>query len=74
MLSDEAVGTGGPPQGTADRIAPVPQSASAPRFGPGYIAYVWTGGARRGIWNCANGTATERWSDATVDRVGAPSI
>ena len=68
------VGSGGPPQGTAERIAPVSQSASAPRFGPGYIAYVSSGGARRGIWKYANGTATELWSDATVDRVGAPSI
>jgi serine/threonine protein kinase/Tol biopolymer transport system component len=69
------VGSGGPsPQGTAERIAAVPQSASAPRFGPGYIAYVSSGGARPGIWKYANGTATELWSDATVDRVGAPSI
>ena len=68
------VGSGGPPQGTAERIAPVPQNASAPRFGPGYIAYVSSGGARRGIWKYANGMATELWSDATVDRVGAPSI
>jgi Tol biopolymer transport system component len=68
------VGSGGPPQGAADRIAPVSQSAAAPRFGPGYIAYVSNGGARRGIWKYANGTATELWGDATVDRVGAPSI
>jgi len=66
--------SGGPPQGTAERIAPVSQSASAPRFGPGYIAYMSSGGARRGIWKYADGTATELWSDATVDRVGAPSI
>jgi len=68
------IGSGGPSQGTPERIAPVPQSASAPRFGPGYIAYVSSAGARRGIWKYANGTATELWSDATVDRVGAPSI
>ena len=68
------VGSGGPPRGTAERLAPVSQSASAPRFGPGYIAYVSSDGARRGIWKYANGTATELWGDATVDRVGAPSI
>jgi len=68
------VGSGGPPQGAADRIAPISQSAAAPRFGPGYIAYVSSGGARHGIWKYANGTATELWGDATVDRVGAPSI
>jgi Tol biopolymer transport system component len=68
------VGSGGPPQSAAERIAPVSQSAAAPRFGPGYIAYVSSGGARRGIWKYANGVTTELWSDATVDRVGAPSI
>jgi len=68
------VGGGGPPQGIAERLAPVSQNASAPRFGPGYIAYVSNGGARRGIWKYANGTATELWGDGTVDRVGAPSI
>jgi len=35
---------------------------------------VSSNGARRGIWKYANGTATELWGDATVDRVGAPSI
>jgi serine/threonine protein kinase/Tol biopolymer transport system component len=65
---------GGPPQVAAERIASFSQSASAPRFGPGYIAYVSSGGARHGIWKYANGTATELWGDATVDRVGAPSI
>jgi len=35
---------------------------------------VSSGGARRGIWKYANGTATELWSDASADRVGAPSI
>lgn len=68
------VDSNGPPQETAERIAPVSQSASAPRFGPGYIAYVSSGGARRGIWKYANGTETELWGDATFDRVGAPSI
>jgi len=68
------VDSGGPPRGTAEQIAPVSQRASAPRFGPGYIAYVSTGGARRGIWKYMNGTATELWGDASVDRVGTPSI
>jgi len=66
--------SGGPPQGMAERIAPVSENASAPRFGPGYIAYVSNGGTRRGIWKYADGTATELWGDGTVDRVGAPSI
>jgi serine/threonine protein kinase/Tol biopolymer transport system component len=65
---------GGPPQVAAERIASFSQSASAPRFGVGYIAYVSSGGTRHGIWKYANGTATELWGDATVDRVGAPSI
>jgi serine/threonine protein kinase/Tol biopolymer transport system component len=68
------VDSDGPPWGTAEQIAPVSQSASAPRFGPGYIAYVSSGGARRGIWKYMNGTATELWGDASVDRVGTPSI
>jgi serine/threonine protein kinase/Tol biopolymer transport system component len=69
-----AVGNGGPPRDAAERITPVSGSASAPRFGPDYIAYVSSSGARRGIWKYANGTATELWGDATADRVGAPSI
>jgi serine/threonine protein kinase/Tol biopolymer transport system component len=68
------VTVGGPPRVAAERIASFSQSASAPRFGPGYIAYVSSGGARHGIWKYANGTATELWGDATVDRLGAPSI
>ncbi len=68
------VGSGGPPQGAAERLASISRSASAPRFGPDYIVYVSSDGARRGIWKYANGTATELWGDATVDRVGAPSI
>jgi Tol biopolymer transport system component len=68
------LGSGGPPRGAAERLASISQSASAPRFGPNYIAYVSSDGARRGIWKYANGTATELWGDATADRVGAPSI
>jgi len=68
------VGNGGPARVAAERIASFSQSASAPRFGSGYIAYVSSGGARPGIWKYANGTATELWGDATIDRVGAPSI
>ncbi|HEY6359217.1 MAG TPA: hypothetical protein VIX35_13285, partial [Vicinamibacterales bacterium] len=68
------VGTGGPPQRTAERIANVSQNSSAPRFGPGYVAYVSNAGARRGIWKYSNGTAAELWSDRMVDRVGAPAI
>jgi Tol biopolymer transport system component len=69
-----AVDSGGPPATKAERIAPVAPSASGPRFGSGYIAYVSSGGARRGIWKYANGTATELWGDPSVDRVGAPTI
>jgi serine/threonine protein kinase/Tol biopolymer transport system component len=68
------VGSGGALAAAAERIVPITQSAYAPRFGPGYIAYVSSGGARRGIWKYANGTASELWGDATADRVGAPSI
>jgi Tol biopolymer transport system component len=69
-----SVGNGGPPANKAERIAPVMPSASGPRFGSGYFVYVSTGGARRGIWKYANGTATELWGDASVDRLGAPTI
>jgi serine/threonine protein kinase len=68
------VGGDGPPPSTAVRIAPAIQGAFAPRFGPDYIAFASTGGARRGIWKLANGAATELWSDTEVDRVGAPAI
>jgi serine/threonine protein kinase len=68
------VGSGGPPRSAAERLASISQSASAPRFGPDYIAYVSNAGTRRGIWKFANGAATELWGDATADRVGAPSI
>jgi len=61
-------------EASAERLASVSQSASAPRFGPGYIAYVSVGGARRGVWKYSDGAETEVWGDATVDRVGAPSI
>ena len=69
-----SVRSGGPPANKAEQIAPVTPSASGPRFGSGYILYVSTGGARRGIWKYANGIATELWGDAGVDRVGAPTI
>jgi Tol biopolymer transport system component len=55
-------------------VMPGLQNAVAPRFGPGYIAYMSTGGGRRGIWKLANGVPTELWNDAEADRVGAPAI
>jgi len=64
----------GPPPSTAAPLEPAIQSAYAPRFGPGYIVYVSTGGGRRGIWKLTNGTATELWDDVGADRVGAPAI
>lgn len=64
----------GPPQNTAASLVPPIQNAFAPRVGPGYIAYVSTGGGRRGIWKLENGVATELWNDAGADRVGAPAI
>jgi Tol biopolymer transport system component len=67
-------GDGGSPQNTAAPVAPPIQNAFAPRVGPGYIAYVSTGGGRRGIWKLENGIATELWNDAVADRVGAPAI
>jgi Tol biopolymer transport system component len=38
------------------------------------MAYVATGGGRRGIWKLAQGKATELWHDAGTGRVGAPAI
>jgi Tol biopolymer transport system component len=64
----------GPPANTAARMMPVLQNAVAPRFGPGFMAYMSTDGGRRGIWKLANGVATELWNDAEADRVGAPAI
>ena len=55
-------------------VEPSIQGAYAPRFGSGYIAYVSTGGGRRGIWKLERGTATELWNDVGNDRVGAPAI
>jgi serine/threonine protein kinase/Tol biopolymer transport system component len=68
------VDSNGPPQRAAAPVEPAIQSAFAPRFGPGYIAYVSTGGGRRGIWKLANGAATELWNDVGADQVGAPAI
>ena len=64
----------GAPESSAAPLVPAVQNAFAPRVGPGYIAYVSTGGGRRGIWKLANGIATELWNDARADRVGAPAI
>jgi Tol biopolymer transport system component len=64
----------GPPQSTAAAVAPALGGASAPRFGPDYIAYVSTGAGRRGIWKLANGAVTKLWDDPSADRVGAPAI
>jgi Tol biopolymer transport system component len=68
------VASDGPSQTTAAPVAPALGSASAPRFGPDYIAYVSTGAGRRGIWKLANGTVTKLWDDPSADRVGAPAI
>jgi serine/threonine protein kinase/Tol biopolymer transport system component len=64
----------GPPANSAERMMPALQNAVAPRFGPGFIAYMSTGGGRRGIWKLANGVPTELWQDSEADRVGAPAI
>jgi Tol biopolymer transport system component len=64
----------GPPQTAAAPVASTSQNAFAPRFGPGFIAYMASGGGRRGIWKLANGSATELWNDVDADRVGAPAI
>jgi serine/threonine protein kinase/Tol biopolymer transport system component len=64
----------GPPTNDAVRVMPALQDAVAPRFGPGFIAYMSSGGGRRGIWKLASGVPTELWNDAEADRVGAPAI
>jgi serine/threonine protein kinase/Tol biopolymer transport system component len=64
----------GPPPNSAARITPALQNAVAPRFGPGFMAYMSTDGGRRGIWKLANGVPAELWNDAEADRVGAPAI
>jgi serine/threonine protein kinase len=69
-----AISSTGPAQSTASPMEPAIQSAYAPRFGPGYIAYVATAGGRRGIWKLSQGKASELWNDAGTGRVGAPAI
>jgi len=69
-----SVGREGPPADSPERIASVTGNASAPRFGPGFIAYVLSSGVRRGIYKYANGTITELWGDAALDRLGAPAL
>lgn len=64
----------GPPPTSAVPIMPALQNAVAPRFGRGFIAYMSSGGGRRGVWRLANGVPTELWNDAEADRVGAPAI
>jgi Tol biopolymer transport system component len=64
----------GPPQTKAVPVSATSQNASAPRFGPGFIAYMSSSGGGRGIWKLENGAATELWNDADADRVGAPAI
>jgi Tol biopolymer transport system component len=64
----------GPPQTKAVPVSATSQNASAPRFGPGFIAYMSSSAGGRGIWKLENGAATELWNDADADRVGAPAI
>ena len=64
----------GPPPTSAAPMMPALQNAVAPRFGPGFIAYMSSGGGRRGVWRLANGVPTELWNDAEADRIGAPAI
>jgi len=63
-----------PAQSSASPMEPSIQNAYAPRFGAGYIAYVATGGGRRGIWKIADGITTELWNDAGTGRIDAPAI
>jgi serine/threonine protein kinase/Tol biopolymer transport system component len=63
-----------PAQSSASPMESAIQNAYAPRFGSGYIAYVATGGGRRGIWKLAQGKASELWNDAGTGRIGAPAI
>jgi serine/threonine protein kinase/Tol biopolymer transport system component len=69
-----ALGGGAPVQSTASAVEPPIQSAYAPRFGSGYMAYVSTSGGRHGIWKLAHGAPTELWNDEGNDRIGAPAI
>jgi serine/threonine protein kinase/Tol biopolymer transport system component len=69
-----AINSDGAAQSSASPMEPAIQSAYAPRFGSGFIAYVATGGGRRGIWKLTDGKPTELWNDAGTGRVGAPAI
>jgi serine/threonine protein kinase/Tol biopolymer transport system component len=64
----------GLPANAAAPMMPALQNALAPRFGPGFMVYMSTGGGRRGIWKLANGVPIELWNDAEADWVGAPAI
>jgi serine/threonine protein kinase/Tol biopolymer transport system component len=70
-----SVGGTDPPPKAATALVGVSQNASAPRFGPGYVAYVSSDGGRQGIWKLTGSVAVKLWEDdAGADRVGAPAI
>lgn len=64
----------GPPATSAVRIESVSPGVAAPRFGPGYLAFVSSAGGRHGIWKLAADTVVALWEDPDADSVGAPTI
>jgi Tol biopolymer transport system component len=68
------IAASGPPQSSAIALRAASQGAGGPRFGPGFVIYVSRQAGRNGVWKLADGTATELWSDASADHLGAPAI
>jgi Tol biopolymer transport system component len=69
-----AIDAKGLPSSTAAQLMPGQQNASAPRFGPGFIAYVSASSGRRGVWKVVHGEAKELWANPGADRIGSPAI
>ena len=45
-----------------------------PRLGPHYLVYVSSDGGRQHLWMLTDGKATELWSGADAQMIGAPAI
>jgi Tol biopolymer transport system component len=56
------------------RISLTTNTGFSPRFGPGYVVYLSSGGAGGSVWKLANGVGTELWNSPGVQLLGAPAI
>ncbi len=58
----------------AHRIAMPTTSGRSPRFGPGFVLYVFAKGRQDALWKLAEDGATELWSVPKARIVGGPAI